>query len=283
MRVSLLTAAAIVGFSANSLLTSAALGAGRLDPATFTMVRLATGALALAVLVRMSRRTARERGDWRSALWLAGYAVPFTLAYLRIGAAVGALILFGSVQVTMIAIGLARGERPARIDWLGLALAAAGLLALTLPGASAPDPAGAALMTLAGVCWGLYSLDGRRSRDPLGATAGNFLRAAPAGLLFFLAQRAHLHVTGTGLALATASGALASGVGYTLWYAALPHLAAWRAAVLQLIVPVLTAALASLLLREPIGARLIVAAAVIGAGVWLTIHPARPAAPALRS
>lgn len=275
MRVFLLTAAALVGFSANSLLTKSALSAGEIDPASFTAVRLITGALTLLLLTRLrSPVAAASRGSWRSALALAGYAVFFTLAYTRIGAGVGALVLFGAVQITMVGTGLIRGERPARIDWLGLALAFAGLLVLNLPGATAPDPVGAILMAVAGACWGGYSLAGRGSRDPLGATAGNFLRASVAGVLFVgvAAARSSLNATPTGLLLATASGSLASGVGYTLWYAALPSLAAWRAAIVQLTVPVATALAASVILSEALSTRLIIAAALVALGVGLTVH-----------
>jgi drug/metabolite transporter (DMT)-like permease len=274
LRVFLLTTLALVGFAANSLLTRSALGAGRLDAASFTLVRLATGAVTLAILARLRSRASSESGSWSSAASLAGYAIFFTLAYARIGASVGALVLFGSVQVTMIGTGLARGERPARIDWAGLALACAGLLVFTLPGVSAPDPVGTGLMAIAGVCWGIYSLAGRASRDSLGATAGNFLRATMFGVLFAVGFISSRHVTTTGLWLAAASGSLASGVGYTLWYAALPSLAAWRAAMVQLIVPVLTALSAAVLLNEPMTSRLLVATALIAAGDWLSIWPA---------
>jgi len=275
LRVVFLTAAALIGFAANSLLTRGALGAGRLDAATFTCIRLLTGALTLAVLARVRRSgPVVERGSWLSAAELAGYAVFFTLAYTRIGAGVGALILFGSVQVTMIGTGLVRGERPGLVDWLGFGLAIAGLMTFTLPGASAPDPIGFALMMAAGACWGAYSLAGRRSRDPLGATAGNFLRASLAGLIFAAVAFNMWHVTGTGVGLAAASGSLASGVGYTLWYAALPSLAAWRAAVLQLVVPLLTAIAAKTMLGEALSTQLIVAGLLIAAGVGLTITPA---------
>src|SRR5438552_152374 len=160
LRIVILVAATLVGFSANSLLTRLALGGGWLDPATFTSVRLLTGAATLILLTSMRRRPAgdSERGDWWSAGTLAGYTVFFTLAYTRIGAGVGALVLFGSVQVTMIGYGLVRGERPRRLDWIGLAIAALGLLVFTVPGSSAPDAFGTLLMAVAGACWGAYSL-----------------------------------------------------------------------------------------------------------------------------
>jgi drug/metabolite transporter (DMT)-like permease len=208
-----------------------------------------------------------------SAIALGVYIVPFTLAYDRISASVGALVLFGAVQVTMIGAGLIRGERPARVDWLGVILALSGLLVLTIPGVTAPDPGGMALMATAGGCWGVYSLVGRAAPDPLAATAGNFARATVAGLLFAAVSGPSRHVTPHGLLLATASGSLASGVAYTFWYAALPALAAWRAAVVQLIVPVLTAISASMLLGEAITSRLVLATSLVLLGVLLTIVP----------
>jgi len=296
MRIILLTAAALLGFSANSLLTRAALGAGAIDAPSFTLIRLITGALTLAVLVRRFttrpstgarvalshvegrsalRTRAAGRGTWPAAFALAGYAVAFTVAYTRIGAAVGALLLFGAVQVTMTGTGLVRGERPSRVDWLGLLLAVAGLGVLTVPGATAPDVLGAALMLIAGACWGVYSLIGRTSRDPLATTAGNFARASALAIVALAALLPASSLTWRGVLLATASGSLASGVGYTFWYAALPALASWRAALLQLLVPVLTALLAAAWLGESISSRLLGASALVIAGVWLTVQVKR--------
>lgn len=273
MRTFALTAAALIGFAANSLLTRAALGSGSLDAATFTVVRLIAGAVTLAVLVRVRNRAVRDYGSWISAIALGVYIVPFTLAYGRINASVGALVLFGAVQVTMIGAGLIRGERPARVDWIGVLLAIGGLVVLTVPGVTAPDPIGIAFMAIAGVCWGVYSLVGREAPDPLAATAGNFARATVAGILFAAVSGSSRHLTPYGLLLATASGSLASGVAYTLWYAALPALAAWRAAVVQLIVPVLTALAAALILGEALTSRLALATTLVLLGVLLTIVP----------
>lgn len=264
----------MVCFAANSLLTRGALGDARLDWASFMMIRLASGAAMLALLVRLRGGGPRARGSWTGAVVLVAYAVAFTYAYTRIGAAVGALLLFGAVQVTMIGVGVARGERPARIDWAGMALAILGLLALTLPGVTAPDPLGAALMILAGVSWGWYSLLGRGSENPLANNADNFWRATLLGLVAVGAALPYSFLTGAGVALAVLSGAIASGVGYSLWYAALPSLAAWRAAIAQLSVPVLTALLAAWLLDEHLSPRLAVATALVIAGVSLTVVPA---------
>ena len=279
MRTASLTTITLIFFAANSLLTRGALGHALIDAPGFTIVRLATGALALAILLRISRArsdapspgsTPRDNGSWLSALWLAGYAVGFTLAYVRIGASVGALLLFGGVQVTMIGIGIARGERLRPVDWIALAFATSGLVSLTLPGATAPDVVGAALMIGAGACWGAYSIAGRDARDPLGATAGNFWRATILAVLA-LGWSAHPDAaTPNGLALATVSGAVTSGVGYTIWYTVLPALGAWRAALFQLAVPVLTGLGAALILSEPLSGRLLAAAILVGIGVYLS-------------
>ncbi len=308
VRVAALTSAALLGFAANSLLCRAALlGEGaRIDAATFTAVRLVSGALMLAVLFRLRRhrqqasatsgprRGARLRGDheprptgseltttamgrrgsWGSALALFVYAAGFSLAYVRIGAGSGALVLFGFVQLTMLGSGVLRGERPRRQEWMGLVIAFAGLVLLTAPGASAPDLLGAGLMAAAGIAWGVYSLRGRGGTDPLGITTDNFLRCVPLALMLVVFSSL-LGVTpgGTplGYGLAIASGALASGVGYSLWYAALPHLTATRAGILQLAVPVLAATGGVLFLEERVTPRVLAAGATLLFGVLLAL------------
>jgi drug/metabolite transporter (DMT)-like permease len=280
VRTAVLTTITLTFFAANSLLTRGALGHGLIDAPSFTIVRLATGAIALALLLQVARTRVtakaaaapRENGSWMSGFWLAGYAVAFTLAYVRIGASVGALLLFGAVQATMIGVGIARGERLGARDWFALALASSGLVWLTLPGATAPDVIGAALMMAAGACWGAYSIAGRGSRDPLGATAGNFWRAAVLAAIALGFSTRPSSATAGGLALATASGAIASGVGYTIWYTVLPALGAWRAALLQLTVPVLTGLAAAVILGENLNQRLLISAFLVGLGVWLSIR-----------
>lgn len=275
-----LTALALAAFAGNSLLCRAALRPGLIGAGLFTAVRLASGALALALLVALFRGRIRPAGSWLSALALFAYAAPFSFAYLRLPAGTGALILFGSVQTTMIGVGLLRGERPAPAEWLGLLLALGGLVSLTLPGmTAAPDPAAAALMALAGISWGIYSLRGRRSADPLAATAGNFIRslllAAP--LLLLVPDEWH-GATPRGLLYAALSGAVTSGVGYALWYAALPGLSAHLAAIVQLLVPVLVALAGIALLGESLTLRLAACGAVILGGVALAVFkPGRPA------
>ena len=263
-----LVAAALVGFAGNSLLCRAALGARSIDAASFTAIRIAAGAAILAVLARKQPRA----GSWASAGALFAYAAAFSFAYLRLVTATGALILFATVQVTMIGAGVARGERPRVIEWLGFAVAIAGLVVLVLPGLAAPDPLGAALMAIAGASWGIYSLRGRGATSPLAVTADNFLRAVPMAAALLLAiPITGGHVEPRGVVLAIGSGAIASGIGYSLWYAALPSLAAVRAAIVQLAVPVLAAAAGALVLREAVTMRLAIATAAILGGIALAL------------
>jgi drug/metabolite transporter (DMT)-like permease len=279
MRAAVFTVLALVGFAANSLLCRAALGGGGrlIDAASFTTVRLVSGALVLGLLLRL-RGGAERRGSWGSALALFAYAAGFSLAYVRIPAGVGALVLFGCVQATMLGTGIFRGERPRPLEWAGLVLALGGLVALTAPGVSAPDALGAALMAGAGVAWGVYSLRGRGSTNPLAVTADNFLRSVPLTLglsVLGLLVEGTPRATPAGLGLAVASGALASGVGYSLWYAALPHLSATRAAIVQLSVPVLAAAGGVLLLGETLSVRLVGAGSALLCGILLALRARR--------
>jgi drug/metabolite transporter (DMT)-like permease len=266
------TSIALLGFSANSLLTRFALDTSAIDAASFMMLRLGAGALALGAITGL--RAAGSAGSWTSAAALAAYAFGFTFAYIRIGASVGALLLFGSVQATMIGWGLMRGERPGRAEWLGLALSVAGLVVLTAPGLSAPDAIGSVLMIGAGAAWGIYSLRGRGGGSPLLATAGNFIRALPIALLFALPMRPDVFVSARGVLLAVISGSAASALAYIAWYTALPRLTAWRAAIVQLSVPVITAFGASLLLGEGITPRLAAAGAAIIGGVVVSMTAA---------
>lgn len=270
-----LTAGALAGFAGNSLLCRLSLADASIDPATFTAVRLVAGAVTLFVLARAASlpKDARRSGSWASACALFGYAIAFSLAYVRLGAAVGALVLFGSVQAAMIGWGISRGDRPAPRQWFGIGVALLGLVTLTLPGLSAPDPLAAATMVLAGVGWAAYTLRGRGTLHPLGATADNFARCVPLALVVMAVAygRGEMHTSTRGLLLAIASGSIASGICYALWYAALRDLTALRAAVLQLTVPVLAALGAVVLLDEPITARLLVASAAILSGIGLTL------------
>lgn len=275
MRLIWLTIFVLIGFASNSLLTRAAITGGHLDPWTFMIVRLLTGTTMLAALVRLRRTPTRDRGSWLMSLGLGGYAVLFTLAYVRVDAGPGALLLFGSVQLTMFVASHAHGERLSRLHWAGVALSLAGFLVLTLPGITAPDPIGAALMAGAGISWGAYSLLGRRSSDPLSVTADNFLRASGLVLIAAVAHGLNGPFSVTGFALATASGAIASGLVYAAWFALLPALPVWRAATIQLAVPVLIALGATVVLHESLTSRLVAAMTLLVAGIWLiTVKPA---------
>jgi drug/metabolite transporter (DMT)-like permease len=274
MRTAALTTAALVGFAANSLLCRMALRPRLVDAATFTSIRMVAGALALLVLGRMAappRDAADGGGSWGSAAALFAYAAAFSFAYLRIGAGVGALLLFGAVQATMLAWALSRGERLGWAEWAGLLAAVVGLVALVRPGLSAPDPAGAVLMIAAGAAWGAYSLRGRSASRPLAATAANFARAVPMAVALSLVLLGSVHLSARGALLAAVSGALTSGVGYSLWYAALAGLTATQAAVVQLSVPVLAAAGAVALLGETLTPRLGACGAIILGGVALAV------------
>jgi drug/metabolite transporter (DMT)-like permease len=266
-----LTALAMTAFAGNSLLCRQALAHTRIDPATFTTVRLVSGALVLALLALARGGRPARAGNWASAVALFVYAAGFSFAYVTLPASVGALLLFGAVQATMIGRGLAAGERLTAPQAAGVALALAGLVGLLLPGLSAPPAAGAALMLAAGVAWGVYSLRGRGASDPAAVTAGNFLRAAPLALATSLVLARSARWDAPGLLLAVVSGALASGAGYVIWYAALPGLTAASAAAVQLSVPVLAALGAIAFLGERPSARLAAASVAILGGIALVI------------
>jgi drug/metabolite transporter (DMT)-like permease len=265
----------MLAFAANSLLCRLALLQGGIDPASFSSIRLVSGAITLAAIVRFVRfRTQRfspNRADWLAAVMLFAYVALFSFAYLTLPAGTGALILFGAVQLTMFIVGLRSGEMFGSIAWLGLALAVAGLVYLVSPGVAAPPFFGAASMALAGVAWGAYSLRGRGVPDPLAATAGNFARAAPLALVLSLLSVANAYANAAGVILAIASGALTSGLGYVIWYAALSRLSAMRAATVQLSVPLIAAFGGVAFLSEAITPRLAAASAAILGGIALVL------------
>lgn len=270
-RLFLLVTLTMIAFAGNSLLCRAALRGTSIDAATFTTLRLVSGAVALALIVYARDRVAVVAGSWRSAFALFAYAAAFSFAYLSLAAGTGALLLFGAVQATMIGWGLWRGERFAASQWLGLLLASGGLVGLVLPGVSAPSLRGSLLMIAAGVAWGVYSLRGRGGGDATRTTAGNFARAVPFALVLSLALWPQASTDGAGVALAIASGALTSGVGYAIWYTALKHLQATHAATIQLSVPVIAALGGIAFLGEHLSVRLVVAAAAILGGIALVV------------
>lgn len=275
-RAVVLTWLAMIAFAGNSLLCRAALNHSGIDPASFTAVRLLSGAAVLWLLVRIQRRP-HAGGNWLSALALFIYAAGFSFAYVNLPAATGALLLFGAVQATMIGHGIWTGERLLRVQTIGVVLASGGLLGLLLPGLSAPPLEASLLMLGAGVAWGVYSLRGRGGGDPVSATAGNFLRAAPIALALSALTFNRIALDLPGMGYAVASGALASGIGYAIWYTALPALKSTTAATVQLSVPVIAALGGIALLGEPVTLRLVLASIAVLGGILLVIREKQPA------
>lgn len=271
-RTVLLTLAAMLAFAANSLLCRVALGQDLIDAASFATVRVVSGTIMLTLIVLPRWRVrSRRPGDWHSATMLFTYMVCFSFAYLSLSTGTGALILFGAVQLTMFITALRGGEQFSRLSWVGLSLAVFGLVWLVSPGVSSPDPFGALLMTVAGIAWGIYSLRGRSSADPLETTANNFLYAMPMVAIVSLLFSRDFHSSSSGLLLAVASGAIASGLGYAIWYAALRGLTATRAATVQLCVPAIAAFGGVVWLSEEITLRLVLASIATLGGVWLVL------------
>ena len=271
-RTVLLTVIAMLAFAANSLLCRLALGQELIDAATFTSVRVISGAVTLSLIMLFRRRTYdRGTADWRAVAMLFTYMAFFSFAYLSLSAGTGALILFGAVQLTMFFFALREGEHFPFLSWAGLTLAVLGLIYLVSPGVTAPDPLGAILMTIAGIAWGFYSLLGRGATDPLGATARNFIYSVPLVLIVSLFFMGDFSSSSNGLALAVVSGAIASGCGYVIWYAALPGLTATRAATVQLSVPAIAAFGGVVMLSEQITLRLLLASVVTLGGVAIVL------------
>ncbi len=271
VRIAALTSLAMIAFAGNSLLCRIALKQTSIDPASFTAIRLLSGAIMLSLVVQTRRDIPGGGGNWLSAFALFAYAAGFSFAYVTLPAATGALLLFGAVQATMIGHGLWAGERLQRLQIVGLMLAFAGLIGLLLPGLTAPPLLGSVLMLGAGVAWGVYSLRGKAAGDPTRVTAGNFLRAVPIAAALSALTLPGISLDNAGIWYAIASGALASGVGYAIWYATLPALKATQAATVQLSVPVIAALGGIVFLGEPIALRLVLASAAILGGIALVI------------
>ncbi len=276
-RTILLTSLAMIAFASNSLLCRIALKYTGIDAASFTTIRLTSGAIMLWLVVKMRRGAQTGGGNWLSALALFAYAAGFSFAYMSLPAATGALLLFGAVQVTMIGYGVWSGERLRRPQLVGLMLAFGGLVGLLLPGLSAPPLFGSILMLGAGAAWGIYSLRGRGAGDPIKVTAGNFMRAVPMAAAMSLLMLDRTSMNNMGFWYAIASGALASGIGYAIWYTALPGLKATHAATVQLSVPVIAALGAIVFLGEPISIRLVLTSMAILGGIALVILEKQPA------
>lgn len=263
----------MLAFAGNSILCRMALADGAIDPASFTAVRLAAGALTLALVARFSRHQTgiQSHGNAWSAAMLFLYAIAFSYAYVTLSAGTGALILFGFVQATMIAWGLRTGDRPDIRSWAGWIVAVAGLIWLLAPGVNAPPAAGALLMALAGIAWGVYSLRGRNASDPLLSTSANFSLSLAGVMVLVAITTYNAELTHRGIALAVLSGAVTSGLGYVIWYAALNYLTPMRAAIVQLSVPAIAAVGGIFLLNEPVSIRLATSTALVLGGIWVAL------------
>ena len=261
----------MLAFAGNSVLCRIALRETGIDAASFTTIRLASGAVVLWLIVRCFRRSQAGGGNWISALMLFAYAAGFSFAYLSLTTATGALLLFAAVQATMICWGLWRGERFGARQLAGLALAVGGFVGLLLPGLSAPPLAGAALMLMAGAAWGVYSIRGKGAGDATRVTAGNFLRAVPFAAVLSLLPLADASLDAAGVGYALASGAITSGLGYAIWYTVLPALKATSAATVQLSVPVIAALGGIVFLGEAVSLRFVLASAAVLGGIALVI------------
>jgi drug/metabolite transporter (DMT)-like permease len=284
-RIFFLTLLAMLAFASNSLLCRAALKQTSIDAASFTFIRIFSGAVALWLIMTMRRSRSQRSGNWVSALALFAYAAAFSFAYKTLSAGTGALLLFGAVQATMILWGFRKGERLRAIQIAGLIVAVAGLVVLVFPGLSAPPLIGSILMLSAGVAWGVYSLRGKvkgqsgSDRDVIASTAGNFLRTVPFAALVSVIMLPKMHLDSLGVTYAVISGAITSGLGYVIWYAALAGLKAASAATVQLSVPVLAATGGILLLGEPVTLRYVIASIAVLGGIFLVVTEKKPASP----
>jgi len=267
------SALALIAFAANSVLCRLALGDELIDAAGFTIIRLLSGAVVLSVILTFStnKNRSRSRGSWSASVMLFVYAITFSFAYISLDTGTGALILFGAVQITMILMALISGYRLHFSEWIGLALAFFGFVYLVLPGVTAPPLFSFALMTIAGIAWGLYTLKGKDSSNPLTDTAYNFLRTTPLAIILAIATLQNLQLSFEGILLAVLSGGIASGIGYTMWYIALAGLSATQAAVIQLLVPIIAALGGVIFVSEAITFRLAFAAVMILGGVLLVL------------
>jgi drug/metabolite transporter (DMT)-like permease len=277
MNVVIITAFTLIAFAANSLFCRMALGGHLIDPVSFTTIRLVSGALALILIIALSGQSnqPRQKGSWGSGLALFAYAAAFSIAYISLSTGMGALILFGSVQVTMISVALKSGEKLGPVQWAGLAAAISGFIFLVMPGISAPDPLGALLMCIAGIAWGVYSIRGKGVSTPVVMTAGNFARSAPMAIIASAMAFSSVHLDRFGVLLALISGVITSGLGYVLWYKALRSLTTAQASAVQLMVPVIAAFGGVAFLSEQVSLRLIFGSALILGGVALAIIKVR--------
>jgi len=267
------TGLALIAFAANSVLCRLALGEEAIDASSFTVIRLLSGATVLLTIISINRNKTSlpTKGSWSASLMLFLYAITFSFAYITLDTGTGALILFGSVQITMILLSLISGTRLHITEWAGIAVAFTGFVYLILPGVTAPSTIGFLLMTIAGIAWGIYTLMGRGSKNPLMDTAYNFLRTIPLVIILVIVAIKTAHYSFEGILFAALSGGIASGIGYTIWYIALGGLSATQAAVVQLLVPVIAALGGVIFVSEIVTLRLIVSATIILGGILMVV------------
>jgi len=274
-RLSVLVTVAMIAFAANSLLCRLALKTTSIDAASFSAVRILSGALLLWLLMQARGVKLAQHGSWRGAAALFIYVTTFSYAYISLSAGTGALVLFGAVQVTMIVAGFIAGERMSKIQFAGFFLAVTGLVILVLPGVQAPSLAGSMLMLLSGIAWGMYSLFGRGVPDAILATTGNFIRALPMALVLILLALPWAKFDGAGVMYAVLSGALASGVGYVIWYRVLREISAISASIVQLSAPVIAAVGGIIFLNEVLSLNLLIAVVLILGGIGFVLSKKR--------
>ncbi len=275
MKTILITAFALTAFAGNSILCRLALGDATIDAASFTSIRLLSGIIVLFIILQLTQgkkeNLERTKGSWKAGLMLFIYAIGFSYAYISLETGTGALILFASVQITMIGLSIIKGNKLFLIEWVGIAIAFAGFTYLMLPGVAAPSFYGFVFMTAAGMAWGVYTLAGKGSKNPLADTAHNFFKTLPLVVVLVLATFLKSHLSSEGIILAILSGGLTSGIGYTIWYMALGGLSPIQAAILQLLVPVIAAAGGILFSAEVLSLRLVMSAMLILGGILIVI------------
>ena len=265
---------ALIAFAANSVLNRLALSNGSIDAPSFTIIRLLSGAIVLFIILSIKNTkisSSSSKGSWISSLMLFTYAITFSLAYITLDTATGALILFAAVQISMLLISLFTGTRLSSAEWLGVFTAFTGFVYLVYPDLGTPSAKGFILMSIAGTAWGVYTLNGRGSQDALADTAYNFIRTSPLVLILLLLSYSKANYSSQGIILAMLSGAIASGIGYTFWYAALKGLSSTQAAVVQLSVPVIAALGGVLFVSEQITQRLVISIVFILGGILLVV------------
>lgn len=273
LKTIILTGLALIAFAANSVLCRLALGNEAIDASSFTVIRLLSGAIVLCLIIVTTQKNtaASTKGGWTASFMLFLYAITFSYAYISLDTGTGALILFGSVQITMILLSLVSGTRLHLAEWIGVALAFTGFFYLILPGVTAPSTTGFLLMATAGIAWGIYTLKGRGSKNPLMDTAYNFFRTIPLVILLVIATINNTNYSSEGILLAVVSGGITSGIGYTIWYIALGGLSSTQAAVLQLSVPVIAAFGGIIFVSEAIAFRLIISAIMVLGGILMVV------------